>query len=982
MIISHFKDYVLPFGIVLATIIPGFTQPVNIGIPPMRNFSKKEYKAGTQSWDAAQDSRGVMYWANNDGLLKFDGTNWICLPVANHTIVRSVTIDTADRIFVGAQSEFGYFSPAGNGHLVYQSLMHLIPAEYKSFEDVWDIILLGNEVFFRTNHIVFQYANGQIKAFPQESEIHSMFLLPAGLIIQQDSFRLSLFQNGSFQTYTTIPDLRSAITGAHRWQGDTMILSSLKQGLYFINGTQSGHWKTAYDGLLSTNRIYSSTLLPDGNLALGTSLAGLIVMDHQRRVFRHLTKKMGLQNNNILNTFCDRTGNVWLGLDNGIDCVILDSPFSNLFPDGEMQATGYGAAVYDHKLYLGVSNGAYVSTWQPYYDPEEGPFFKKISSSDGQVWSIKEIGGELLMGHHEGSFLLENQNAKRLSAEPGAWTFVQVAPDYMLGGTYNGLILYRSYNGHWIFDKKLEGLEESCRIMVKDENGSVWVSHPYRGLYHIKWSQEHIYDLDITFYNQENGLPTNLNNYVFEIAGKAVFTTEKGVFHFDYTSNRFIPADDFNRLLGTNNRVRYLREDAAGNVWFVTEKETGILMVDDFGLKKEVAKKVFPELAEKLVGGFEFLYPIDERNVIIGSEQGFIHYSPKKTNDADTLLQIILSNITASGVGDSLLFGGYASNDDWQSQESIQALQAAMNNLSFSYSATDYKNPGLIEYRVQLEGLDEAWSNWSSESKKNYTNLGPGKYTFHVQARIRDSYESKDLTYTFRIRPPWYKSKPALAIYSLGFISFFAGFIMRQRHKFETEKAQMTETHQQKEAAHLKAVEQSKAALSEIQNEKLEAEITYKNQELALTTMHLVQKAEILLTIQEGLNQILEKSQNPIERKEVQQLLNLLNFDVKLDEDWEHFAYHFDQVHVNFLKHLRERFPQLSANDCKLSAYLRMNLSTKEIAPLMNISVRGVEGSRYRLRRKLNLPNDANLTEFILGLAPNTMPSRDNSQLN
>ena len=216
MIISHFKDYVLPLGIVLATIISGFSQPVNIGIPPMRNFSKKEYKAGTQSWDAAQDSRGVMYWANNDGLLKFDGTNWICLPVANHTIVRSVAIDTADRIFVGAQSEFGYFSPAGNGHLVYQSLIHLLPSEYKSFEDVWDIILLGKEVFFRTNHIVFQYANGQIKAYPQKSEIHSMFLLPAGLIIQQDSFRLSLFQNGSFQTYTNIPDLRSAITGAHQ----------------------------------------------------------------------------------------------------------------------------------------------------------------------------------------------------------------------------------------------------------------------------------------------------------------------------------------------------------------------------------------------------------------------------------------------------------------------------------------------------------------------------------------------------------------------------------------------------------------------------------------------------------------------------------------------------------------------------------------------------------------------------------------------
>jgi ligand-binding sensor domain-containing protein len=977
---SLFRDYVLLFTLLLTGWQTGFGQPVNIGIPPMRNFSNKVYKAGTQNWDAAQDSRGVIYWANNNGVLKYDGTNWSCLPVANNTIVRSVAIDKSGRLYAGAQSEFGLFIPSANGHLVYHSLVDLLPPQHRSFEDVWDITIVDGEVFFRTNHMVFQYSGQQIKVYPLAHEVHSMFAVPSGLIIQQDSSSLSVFRNNAFQPFMQIPGLHSAVTGVLPWQGDTIILSSLKNGLFYLTENTCGKWKTSFDHVLMENRIYSSTILPDGNLAIGTSLDGLIVIDQKRRMSRHITRKMGLQNNNILHTFSDRAGNVWLGLDNGIDCVILDSPFSSIFPDGEMQATGYSAVVFDQHLYLGVSNGAYVSAWKPYYDPQEGSMFSKVSSSDGQVWSLNAVDGTLLMGHHEGAFQLEGSQAKRLSAEQGAWTFVQVASDYMLGGTYTGLVLYRKENNQWVFDRKLTGLEESCRIMVKDQDGSVWVSHPYRGLYHIKWSPEDKYHPEINFYNQENGLPTNLNNYVFEIAGKAVFTTEKGVFHFDPATGKFIPAEDFNRQFGTNNRVKYLREDGKGNVWFVTDKETGILLVDDFGLKKEVQKKVFPELANKLVGGFEFLYPVDDRNVIIGSEQGFIHYTPANANEADTTLQIILSNITAGGAGDSLLFGGYQPVHEEGDDEDIQVLDAGMNNLSFSFSATDYKNPGLIEYRVQLEGLDENWSAWSAESRKNYTNLGPGNYTFHVQARIKDAYESNIVTYSFRIRPPWYKSKVALVVYGLGFVGFFAGFIRRQRQRFESEKAQMTESHQQIEAAHLKAVEQSRAALSEIQNEKLEAEITYKNQELALTTMHLVQKAEILLTVQEGLNQILEKSQHPGVNKEVQQLLNLLNFDVKLDEDWEHFAYHFDQVHVNFLKHLRERFPQLSANDCKLCAYLRMNLSTKEIAPLMNISVRGVEGSRYRLRRKLNLPNDANLTEFMLNLPPtvthpaNTIP--------
>ena len=101
-------------------------------------------------------------------------------------------------------------------------------------------------------------------------------------------------------------------------------------------------------------------------------------------------------------------------------------------------------------------------------------------------------------------------------------------------------------------------------------------------------------------------------------------------------------------------------------------------------------------------------------------------------------------------------------------------------------------------------------------------------------------------------------------------------------------------------------------------------------------------------------------------RKEIQGLINLMNFDNKIDEDWEQFSHHFDQVHVNFMERLRKKYPQITTNDEKLCAYLRLNLSTKETAQMMNISVRGVEASRYRLRKKLGLSNDENLIEFMM----------------
>ncbi|HZV68837.1 MAG TPA: triple tyrosine motif-containing protein [Saprospiraceae bacterium] len=970
---THQKDFVEILLILLALVLlPSVSnsQSVNIGVPPIWNYSRKIYKAGTQNWDAAQDRSRQIYFANNDGLLRFDGNEWTIFPVSNHTIVRSVAIDQDNRIYTGAQSEIGYFYPGANGVLTYHSLIGLLPPDHRTFEDVWDIVFYEKRVFFRTNRSVFEYNGEQIKIHEIPGDIASLAYTSLGLLLQKGIHEILIFEDGAFRPYRNIHGLESAITGTIPWTNDTILFSSLKNGMFYMTDQDAGRWNTAHDDVLIEKRIYTSTRLSNGNIALGTSLDGLIVVDKQRRMYRHLNKKHGLQNNNILNAFCDHAGNLWLGLDNGIDCVVLDSKFTSIFPDGELHATGYSAAVFDHQLYLGVSNGAYIAPWQSYYDPEQGPFFQRVEHGEGQVWGFTKFEHELLMGHHEGAFQIRDNMATSLTTEPGTWLYVELNDHYMLAGTYTGLVLYKKEDDQWVYDRKINGIQESCRIMVKDADGSIWVSHPYRGLYQVVWNEENKYDPQIRFFDQSGGLPSNLNNYVFRIAGKAVFGTEKGVYAFDKIQNRFVPDSSFNNIMGAGHRVKAMKEDIKGNIWYAMDDEVGILMIDDHGVKKEVLKKILPELGGKLVGGFEFIYPIDEYNVLFGTEEGFVHYDAHADGTQNDSLYILLDDVRAGRNQDSVLFGGYFLPGNIIGISEPHELTSNLNSLSFSFSATDYKTPQLVQYRTKLEGLEDEWSPWSTDTDRDFTSLGAGTYTFHAQARIRDGIESNVVSYVFRIPPPWYLTTTAKVMYALCILGFFSGFIFRQRIKFESEKAKLTFTHQEKEAIAIREVEQSKAALSEIQHEKLEVEIKYKNQELALTTMHLVQKAEILLAVQEGLHQIREKSPDQSVKKEVQQLLNMVNFDVKLDEDWEHFAHHFDQVHVDFLKHLRERFPQLSTSDLKLCAYLRMNLSTKEIAPLLNISVRGVEGSRYRLRKKLDLSNDANLTEFILRLSP------------
>lgn len=951
-----------------------WVQGMNLGVPPIWNFPKTVYHGGTQNWGMAQDSRGVLYVANNEGLLEYTGARWSCYPVANKTVVRSVTVARDGRIFVGAQSEMGYFAPSENGSLRYHSLVPLLPVNERSFEDVWHVVIHGESVFFQTESTVFEYApDGVMRLHKPGGLLSALFETPRGLLLQHQYQYLCVFQEGAFRMAFSNPDLNSALTGCMHASGDTLLFASLKNGLFELTPQHLVRSPTPHDALLYKHRIYSAAGLSKGMMALGTSTGGLFILDRQKRVFRHLLQSHGLQNNNILYTFSDRYNNLWLGLDNGIDYMAPFSPFTHLLPDGTLHGTGYAAALSDGWLYLGVSNGAYRIPWKTHYDPPQQSGFESVAGSEGQVWSLKPCNGQLLMGHHEGAFELHDLQSRLLYAQTGVWNFLPLSPQYLLSGTYNGLILYGKSSNGWQPERRVEGIAESCRFLVKDDDGRVWVSHPYRGIFSVVWPGDFLRPPEVRFFNKTHGLPSDLNNFVFSISGKAVFATERGIFRFDARQSAFFPDTLFNHLLGNVGAVRYLREDISGNIWYVSEKEIGMLEVEDFGIRKKIHKRLFPDLNEKMVSGFEFIFPADSNNIFFGAEQGFLHYYRPLQYQTDTSVSVLIERVMAgNGQRDSLVFGGW-----WISEHGTHAdqpgsvrplLPPTLNQLTFYFASPQFAHRSQTEYRFRLKGFDNAWSSWSAESVRHFTNLPPGTYCFEVQARSKNTYYSAVSSFFFKIRAPWYATSLAVIAYLFACVGVLGALWYRQKRRFEHEKHSMVVQHQQITDEQRRAVEASQAAVSDILRSKLENEIRFKNQELATATMHLVQKGEILQTVQQNLHQILQQSTNQAVKKEIQQLLNLLNFDTALDEDWDQFAHHFDQVHVDFLKRVRERYPHLSNTDYKLSAYLRMNLSTKEIAPLMNISVRGVEASRYRLRKKLGLSNDANLTDCILNI--------------
>ncbi|MCC7466076.1 MAG: hypothetical protein IT261_07400 [Saprospiraceae bacterium] len=936
-----------------------FGQSVNLGDPPVLNFSKKQYKAGTQVWDIAQDKRGIMWFGNNEGLLEFDGIHWRLHPLPNHTIVRSVKPGAEGRVFVGGQDEFGYFAPDEGGRLVYHSLREQVKEEGQQLGDCWNIAVRQEGVFFRTDHQLFWYYDGQTTPlFPPGTNLHFLGEWKGRLLIQDGAHKLYFFDQGQVKPLENPSAFaEGTISGMVHLSPDSILVTTIKNGIFLFDGQRFVPWHTQEDAFLKSNIIFCAGIQKNGALALGTSLNGLVILDRQRRIFRLINKKNGLQNNTILSLFIPEKGGIWLGLDNGIDFVDASSPFSAVYPDGELQGTGYTAGVFGDNIYFGTNTGLYANRWTQYYTPSLRKAFSKVQHSEGQVWSLGSLDGQLLMGHHEGPFQVVGLSAQKLTNILGIWKFLEFEPGLSVAGHYNGLSLFERTAVGWKFRSNLKGLKESSRLLAQDKQKNIWMAHPYRGIFRIK-VLPNADSLSVDFFDQRQGLPSVFGSHLYQIGGEVVFTGETGIYTYLPEQNRFVPDTTFMGFFGPKAHLRYLLETPDGDIWYATDTETGLLRVQNGALGKKVTRIPIPELTGKLTIGFPFILPVDAHNVFLASDQGFIHFDPTAYfSSKDTALRLVLHEIRLKIGPDSILFGGHPGTGG--KLPSIR-LSARQNALLFSYAVPDAPGGEYIRYAHYLEGSARGWSDWTPETEMLFNNLPPGHYIFHLKARNQHGIESAAMSYPFHIAPPWYASSWAYAVYLLLAAGIFLGIIHRQQQKFAREKRGLVNLHQEQ-------TKHSEEAISRLQNEKLEAEVRHKNQELASATLHIVQKSEILNAIHEALEQLKQSSSgNAKMEREIHHIIKMLEQDARTDADWEQFSHHFDQVHSDFLKRLSEAHAHLSPNDYKLCAYLRLNLSSKEIAALMNISLRGVESSRYRLRKRLGLDTEENLTDYLM----------------
>jgi len=940
---------------------PGlFAQISKIGTPLIINYSRSEYQAANQNWGIQQAANGMMYFANNDGLLEFDGLFWKTYPLPNNSVVRAVRNDNDSIMYAGGFNEMGYYVIGEMGGATFHSLTDLLNEEDKDFEEVWKIYVHPDGVIFQSFRQIMIYKNNRIEVIKAPSIFHFSFLVNNEYYVNDMEKGLMRYAMNELHPLIGM----EALKGKEIWglfdYNNKLLVATASLGLFLYDGNALSETNLPANRFFRQNQIYSIVRLKSGGLVFGTIQNGCLFTDEKLSPLKNLNLNDGLQNNTILCMEEDSRGNLWLGTDHGIDYIEINSPLS-LMGKSYGLSGGYAALVFNDTLYLGTNQGLFCKSL---VDLNRFSMNNKemdlVENSKGQVWSLMQFGQYLLCGHNSGSFYLNHNKLTPISDITGGWTFVQIPgfQDKIIGGTYTGISLYEKSSTGYRFIKQYPGFGESARKLLFDKDGSLWMVHGYKGAYNIFFNSTYDSIIKVNFYNAQN---TSVKGQIIdltEINRKLVFISSNGFYNFNRSTSDFV-IDPYMNKLPEHKEVREITKNEQGDLWYFTQNQVGVFRLREDGHFDDISKP-FHNLNNKIIRGFEFVYPYNNDMVFIGTENGFAFYDQEKKNNTPDSLKVYLKYMLAGNSDTTILY-------EHSGSEKCCSVKYSFNNIEFVFSSNNFENPADTRFSSFLKGYDKTWSGWENKNIREFTNLFEGNYIFQVKA-INPMGEISDIIkMEFMIDPPFLRSRIAFFMYVLIVIIIVTLFVIFIKKRIEAIKLKNIIEQEKKHRAReeklqLEALEAEKEIIR-MRNEKLSTQMKQKNKELANSTMLMLQKNEVLIALKEELNKIKSQSKS---QHEIKLLQKKIDNEIDSEKHWKVFETSFENVHEEFLNRIKEEYPHLTPRELKLCAYLRMNISSKEISVLMNISTRGVEISRYRLRKKIGLSREDNLTDFII----------------
>ncbi|MDD7888301.1 transcriptional regulator [Flavivirga sp. 57AJ16] len=910
--------------------------------PFFQNYALTEFNAGNQNWGVSFAENGKLYVANDKGLLEFDGVKWDFYQLPNKTIIRSV-LAINNRIYTGSYEEFGYWEKTKKGVLEYTSLSNFNEDNDAVDEEFWQILSVEDNILFRSFSNLYIYKEGRtVKVRPKSTIISCSKINDTIYVSTLEHGIFSLQEETLIQLKNTERLTNTKIISISESNQKFLITTALK-GCFLYSNNKLEVWESPITNIIREHQLNKFLVLKNGNMVFGTIKNGVYITNKSGDILFHISKENGLQNSTVLSLCLGANNNLWVGLDNGVTVIDLNYNYL-LYNDnsGELGAV-YDIINYDNKTYIGSNTGLF-------YLKENDNKLNFVEESQGQVWDLIQINNQLFCGHNNGTFLVENNKLNKISGFTGGWVMKKVPEqdNIFIQGTYAGLVRYKYINGKW--DVKHLDLKTTTnpinyftipiKYLVFENKYTAWVAHAYKGVYKIKFDSEYEKIIDIVDY-KDKGLLSEYNVKVFNIKNDICFKTNEGWQKYEALIDSIVPNNLLNKTFGketdiisqpnTDGIVTKNKNDKISFIFSLTNKETNL----------SLPNKLFQK---RLVVDAESVSQIKDSVYALNLYGGFMIINKTEQVKQAPLQKPIIERVEI----DKNLVEISNSNSyqlPFNMSISISISSPSSNNHFFEYSISN------------SDSLN--WSRMENE-KLELSRLGNDDYAINFRSVNISGNTSPINTIHLKVLPPWYKNT-----YSYLITAILITIIMYWLHKRKIAKEQRLLHQKLKKEQEIilkeKAIENDKKIV-QLKNESLKSEVKLKSKQLANTAMALVKKNESMLEIKNELIKSRPGFQNTLAYKK---LLKKIDNSIGHEDEWQIFEYNFNQVHEEFFNKLKSKHPKLTHKDLKICAYIKMNLLTKEIAPLMNVSIRGLETQRYRLKRKLNLENDKSLTDYL-----------------
>ncbi|GAB3936538.1 sensor histidine kinase [Larkinella terrae] len=716
------------FLFVLAVSAFGQKNGADEGEPPSRIYQPSQYNAHGQNFALTQDQRGVMYIGNFAGVLEYDGLNWRTIPTTNITKVSALLRAKNGSIYVGANGEFGVLKPDSTGTLGFVSLSQKVK---NRFSEILAVLETTDGIYFVARKFVFRWNGKSVNEWSTTHEIQSAFQANQSVYLFQKQVGLNRFANGSITAVdqkVSVPVLFDILKMVPLGGGKSLLITS-NQGLFQLSDNAIDVFKSPVNSYLATSQATSGALLSDGSIAIATLHGGILVLSPDGQLKQTIRGIDGVTDQLANALFTDREGNLWLALNNGLAQIEVPSQLTLFGASSRLTGEVMDIRRVGNTVFIATINGLFQltrSTIQP------------VSGLNASCFSLAEAAGSLFVATSKGVYQITDG---RLQALTQAYTLSLATsrkdPARVYVGTENGAGILTVLRGKSASYRPISGLTERIVGIHEDQTGAVWLETLTAGLYHLMPATNQIQS-----FSNLQGLPTLFYNRVATTTQGVLVYNEKGIFKYDATKNRFSPYSPFGLgKPGTAYWKNNLVEDRNGNIWTVEGDKKRITLYQKQGSGfKEFITPFLPVSTSPI----NLIYLDNQGLVWFGGRDGVIRYNAAVPKKYGLPYQALIRKVQTVQEKDQL------------------------NDISFEYSAASFPVAKGIAFQYMLENYDKTWSDWTTESKKEYTNLPPGNYLFRVRARNIYETPSREATYSFTVQPPWYGRWWVIALFVLG----------------------------------------------------------------------------------------------------------------------------------------------------------------------------------------------------------------------